>query len=466
MSERKRRKSTATDARRLRGYVDDLLGISGAISAHSALKHKSRAPPLPLRPVAARERAQQGPPSATSRTRRPAPEPPQSLFSMAAAKSTRATASGGGDDDDRAAADARDSWRRTLLATAAELGADSDAQDRSGRLLRRVDALAATVAVQQAQVSQLSSEIVVNERVEAQLEREEREWEEKMQVREQRVAELEVELRALQEAKNASHEHGAGGSRQSENNHQHSSGRDDDDEDEVQEEEDGKDDDEEDNASARHNAEIREALALRSEEKRDIKAALASLLRKHQQRQFQRAPESDASATGPSERERALTLELHELQAEKDALQRQIIASEEEQEERDEHSAELPELKARVVATKQRCDEAHERLASAKHALARLKLKLKHMVDVQLLTAGDTNPSTLREEAVILHLLYAHEGEMGVNELKLETGAAMAAHGKPSASGAVIRALYSLVANGVVQIDRSYGNGLVTSLLV
>jgi len=98
--------------------------------------------------------------------------------------------------------------------------------------------------------------------------------------------------------------------------------------------------------------------------------------------------------------------------------------------------------------------------------LARLKHKMKHMVDVQLLTARDTSPPTLREEAVLLHLLYEHAGELGVNELKQQTAAVMQEHSKSPNSAAVIRALYSLVANGVVQIDRSYGNGLVTSLLV
>lgn len=457
MSERKRRKTT--DARRLRGYADDLRGISSAISAQCAFPHQSRQSALPLRTTSATHsnsrQPQPQPQAASTRARRPPAEPPRSLFSVVSATVALAAGAGAGVP----APGARDSWRQALLAAAAELGADGDAQERCGRLLRRMDALTATVSVQQEQLKQLSSEIVVNERVEAQLEREEREWEEKMQVREQRVAELEVELKALQEVNDASF------------NAEFKERDDGDDGDDSRQDtaDDGDDAEEDDDAeeeqeAAARNVELREALALRMEERRDIQAALASLQRKKQQRGF--SADRAQAQSAPSDHERALLQELQELQDEKDALQRQIIASEEEQEENDEHSAELPRLKARVAEKKRGRADEQERLDAARHALTRLKNKMRHMVDVQILTAGDTIPSTLREEAVILHLLYAHEGEMGVNELKLETGAAMAAHGKPSSSGAVIRALYSLVANGVVQIDRSYGNGLVTSLLV
>lgn len=322
-------------------------------------------------------------------------------------------------------------------------------EDRCGRLLRRYDSLAATVDMFQDKVKRLSNEIFLNERVESQLEREEKEWEEKMQVREQRVAELEVELKMLQESNEAAFSAGDDGE----------DSQDDDDRDNG---DNGSDDEEE---SAR-NLQLREALALRMEEKRDIQAAIESLKRKKQQRSLSTDRLRGQSELSPSERERELMQELQELQEEKDTLQLQIIASEEEQEEQDEHSAEIPSLKADIAERKLQRTAEQERLDKVKHSLGRLKAKMKHMVDIQILTARDTSPSTLREEAVILHLLYEHEGEMGVNELKQETGAVMTSHGKPSSNGVIIRALYSLVANGVVQIDRSYGNGLVTSLLV
>lgn len=327
---------------------------------------------------------------------------------------------------------------------------DIEVEDRCGRLLRRYDSLAASVDMFQDKVKRLSNEILLNERVESQLEREEKEWEDKMQVREQRVAELEVELKTLQESNEAELNAGDAGE-----DSQDDEDRDDDD-----------DDDSEDEEESARNIQLREALALRMEEKRDIQAAIESLKRKKQQRSHSTDRSRGQSLSSPSERERELMQELQELQEEKDTLQLQIIASEEEQEEQDEHSAEIPSLKGDISKRKLQCTDEQERLDKVKHSLSRLKAKMKHMVDVQILTARDTSPSTLREEAVILHLLYEHEGEMGVNELKQETGAVMTSHGKPSSNGVIIRALYSLVANGVVQIDRSYGNGLVTSLLV
>ncbi|KAE8984597.1 hypothetical protein PR003_g33482, partial [Phytophthora rubi] len=126
----------------------------------------------------------------------------------------------------------------------------------------------------------------------------------------------------------------------------------------------------------------------------------------------------------------------------------------------------LPALKDELQRAKAERAQVQTQLDSLRLELARRKRKMRHMVDVQLLTARDTNPPTLREEAVLLHLLYGHEGEMGVNELKQEASEVLQEHAKPNGNGVVIRALYSLVANGLVQIDRSYGNGLVTSLLV
>uniref|UniRef100_K3WXU4 Uncharacterized protein n=1 Tax=Globisporangium ultimum (strain ATCC 200006 / CBS 805.95 / DAOM BR144) TaxID=431595 RepID=K3WXU4_GLOUD len=302
-----------------------------------------------------------------------------------------------------------------------------------------------------------SNEILLNERVESQLEREEKEWEEKMQTREQRVAELEVELKAFQEGDDAV---------LSSENHDEDAG---DISTEEKEDQDDVSDDEasEGNDQASKAMEMREALALRMEEKRDIDAAIRSLKRKKRQRSFQaeqRAQEGESLPT--SENERELLQELLKLREKKDALQLQIITSEEENELLDGHQADISKLKAAIGENKEQRVAAQDRLEEVKHALNRLKAKMKHMVDVQILTARDTIPSTLREEAVILHLLYQHEGEMGVNELKQETAEILASHGKASSNGMTIRALYSLVANGVVQIDRSYGNGLVTSLLV
>ncbi|GMF12502.1 unnamed protein product [Phytophthora lilii] len=198
----------------------------------------------------------------------------------------------------------------------------------------------------------------------------------------------------------------------------------------------------------------------RAEERRDIQAAVDSLQRKRARRRLSpAAQQADAAAA-------ARRQVLRELRDEKEALQRAIIAAEEREEQQAENAADLPAPKAALAEAKQRRAREQANVDALRLELARRKRKMRHMVDVQLLTARDTNPPTLREEAVLLHLLYEREGEMGVNELKQEASAVLQAHGKPSGNGVVIRALYSLVANGVVQIDRSFGNGLVTSLLV
>ncbi|KAE9290592.1 hypothetical protein PF008_g25556 [Phytophthora fragariae] len=230
-------------------------------------------------------------------------------------------------------------------------------------------------------------------------------------------------------------------------------------------------------------AELREVLALRAEEKRDIQAAIESLQRKRvrrsaalaeQRKQQQQEETENVEAAAARQRvlaelrdeKEALRDEKEALRDEKEALQRDIIAAEELEEKLEENVRDLPALKDELQRAKAERAQVRTQLDSLRLELARRKRKMRHMVDVQLPTARDTNPPTLREEAVLLHLLYGHEGEMGVNELKQEASAVLQEHAKPNGNGVVIRALYSLVANGLVQIDRSYGNGLVTSLLV
>eukprot|EP00644_Phytophthora_capsici_P018465 jgi/Phyca11/511533/fgenesh2_kg.PHYCAscaffold_87_\ len=279
----------------------------------------------------------------------------------------------------------------------------------------------------------------MQDRVESQLAQEESAWEQQMQKREQLVAEKEVELQALRE----------------------------------EEVEEGEDDDEEEEQeqSQVETAELQEAVALREEEKRDIQAAIDSLQRKKARRaaalaEERKKREAENVDTEADAAAAAREQVLRELREEKETLQRQIIAAEETEENLEENIRDLPVLKEELAAAKCERTQVQTQVDSLRLELARQKRKMRHMVDVQLLTARDTNPPTLREEAVLLHLLYEHEGEMGVNELKQEASTVLKDHGKPNGHGVVIRALYSLVANGVVQIDRSYGNGLVTSLLV
>lgn len=118
MTERKRRKGA--DARRLHGYVDDLLGISDAI-AQCAFPHKTPRPALAMRtagPVTTPERSGIPQPArptsarAQQRSLQKTLEPPKTLFSVVSASAYAAKAN---------ASVNRETWKETLLKTAKEL---------------------------------------------------------------------------------------------------------------------------------------------------------------------------------------------------------------------------------------------------------------------------------------------------------------------------------------------------------
>uniref|UniRef100_M4BMG4 Uncharacterized protein n=1 Tax=Hyaloperonospora arabidopsidis (strain Emoy2) TaxID=559515 RepID=M4BMG4_HYAAE len=352
-------------------------------------------------------------------------------------------------------------WQTTLHRLGLEIlekTGSKEALERCERLTRRFEALSDSLRLCQEKLRRVGDDVVLQDRVEKQLAQEEEAWEQQMQVREQRVAEREVELQALKE-ENAAAASTAIGSNEEE-------------EEEIEEgERDDGDGDEDEQGQMAEIAELREALALRLEEKRDIEAAVSSLQRKKarqsavvaEQKNKEREQSIDVQAeVAAAAREQVL----RELREEKETLQRAIIEADEMEERTDENVRDLPALKEELAEVKRKKTEIQTCVDSLRLELARQKRKMRYMVDVQLLTARDTNPPTLREEAVLLHLLYEHEGEMGVNELKQEASKLLEDHGRPNGNGVVIRALYSLVANGLVQIDRSHGNGLVTLLLV
>ncbi|KAG1690144.1 hypothetical protein DVH05_028352 [Phytophthora capsici] len=424
MSERKRRQED--DAHRLELCADDLRELGASIGS-CLFRKPSTLVSVPLRAS-----------SSTSKRHKPASKTTSissdSLYSLVSSSAYAAKTNASGDQD---------AWKKTLHRLALEIAENSGSQDsieRYERLLRRFEALSDSVRLFQDKVRSSGDEVAMQDRVESQLAQEESAWEQQMQKREQLVAEKEVELQALREE-------------------------------EVEEEGEDDDEEEEQEQSQVETAELQEAVALREEEKRDIQAAIDSLQRKKARRaaalaEERKKREAENVDTEADAAAAAREQVLRELREEKETLQRQIIAAEETEENLEENIRDLPVLKEELAAAKCERTQVQTQVDSLRLELARQKRKMRHMVDVQLLTARDTNPPTLREEAVLLHLLYEHEGEMGVNELKQEASTVLKDHGKPNGHGVVIRALYSLVANGVVQIDRSYGNGLVTSLLV
>jgi chromosome segregation ATPase len=310
---------------------------------------------------------------------------------------------------------------------------DTDADDRCSRLMRRYDSLVGTVNFYEAKLKQQSSDVVLTEKVQSRLEQEETAWEQAMEEREVRVAQLKVELRELQQ--------------------------------DGEDEDEQKDDAEADmvmesEVAAIENQGLREALALRMEEKRDIEAAIQALRRKKRQRG------GPASSTTIEAEASPLHDELARLMAEKEELQAAIYSMEAEQEQAEAEQQGVAALKETLEQRKLERQKLQDELDRQRHFLTRVKAKMTHMVDVQLLAARDTNPPTISEEMVILHLLYQHAGEMEMSELKKATTEMLATYGKETSSGAVVRALYSLVASLAVHIDRTMGNGVVTSLLV
>ncbi|CAI5714772.1 unnamed protein product [Hyaloperonospora brassicae] len=456
MSDRKRQRVDAA-ARRLQLCADDLRHMSSSLascqfrqpSAHTSI-------PLPASRSAPKPRKASIP--------KPSSPCSLSLYSVVSSATYAAKTS---------ASEHEKTWQMTLHRLGLEIlekTGSREALERGERLTRRFEALSDSVQLCQEKLKRVGDDVALQDRVEKQLAQEEEAWEQQMQVREQRVAEREVELQALKEENAAA----AAGTTGGENDTEKEEGDDDDEDgddgddgdevlDEVQ--------DQDEQVKLAELAELREALALRLEEKRDIEAAVSSLQRKKARRSAAVA-EHKSKGRGQSidvEAEVAAAAReqvLRELREEKEMLQREIIAAEEMEERMDENVRDLPALKEELAEVKRKKAEVQTCVDSLRLELARQKRKMRYMVDVQLLTARDTNPPTLREEAVLLHLLYEHEGEMGVNELKQEASKLLEDHGKPNGNGVVIRALYSLVANGLVQIDRSHGNGLVTLLLV
>uniref|UniRef100_A0AAV1TA35 Uncharacterized protein n=1 Tax=Peronospora matthiolae TaxID=2874970 RepID=A0AAV1TA35_9STRA len=445
MSDRKRQRINA-DARRLELCADDLRQIGSSLSSRQfrqPMAHTS----IPLQ-------ASRSLPKPRNALKSQSASPPSlSLYSIVSSSVYAAKTS---------ASDHENTWQTTLHRLGLEIlekTGSKEALERCERLTRRFEALSDSLRLCQEKLRRVGNDVVLQDRVEKQLAQEEEAWEQQMQVREQRVAEREVELQALKE-ENAAAAAAA-------------IGRDEEEEEVEEGERDDGDGDEDEQGQMAEIAELREVLALRLEEKRDIEAAVSSLQRKKarqgavaaEQKNREREQSIDVQAevvAAAAAREQVL----RELIEEKETLQRAIIAADEMEERTDENVRDLPALKEELAEVKRKKTEIQTCVDSLRLELARQKRKMRYMVDVQLLTARDTNPPTLREEVVLLHLLYEHEGEMGVNELKQEASKLLEDHGRPHGNGVVIRALYSLVANGLVQIDRSHGNGLVTLLLV
>ncbi|KAJ0400534.1 hypothetical protein P43SY_008397 [Pythium insidiosum] len=401
-TDRKRRKVEDSALSRLAASVKDVKQLSDALST-LVQRQSSQTGSRPLRVVSHPASDGHAPPSQKNRS--------TSLVSLVPA-SALASSSGSGSDRK-----SESDWQQRL---ARLVEGDADASAQYTRLARRYESLAATVRHLEARVKQ-HSDAGVRDRVEAQLEKEEQAWEADMQTRERQVAALETELRTI---------------------------RQDGDADELEEDEEEEDEEEADEGELPEAAEqqaLLETLALRKEEQRDIEAAIGSLRRAAAvATKRHRPPVSDGH--GPTSGAWA------ELASEKAALEAAILSMEREQERAEAERGDVARLKQSLKEHAVEKRQVQAVLEAHRARLTRLKDKMRRMV-----------AHTSTTEAVLLQLLFENAGEMAVAELKAE--AAQRLQGSEN-SGAVVRALYSLVAHGVVQIDRSVGSGLVTSLLV
>ncbi|RHY17501.1 hypothetical protein DYB28_001763 [Aphanomyces astaci] len=185
---------------------------------------------------------------------------------------------------------------------------------------------------------------------------------------------------------------------------------------------------------------LREVLLLRDEEKGDLVAAIASLKRKH-------ADRVNAQTFGDA----ASDDTLHELKATRTRLRESILSLTPSAAATDNNGEARIEEDAAALST--RLQRAHDALASHEANAALLKTHMRTLVQIKA--------SERHVAAVLLHVLFEHDGEWTKNDLQTQVAAIVGVD-----ESIVIRALYSLVASGLVRLDRSHALGLVTSLLV
>nr|CCA16618.1 AlNc14C23G2375 [Albugo laibachii Nc14] len=97
------------------------------------------------------------------------------------------------------------------------------------------------------------------------------------------------------------------------------------------------------------------------------------------------------------------------------------------------------------------------------------KTKILENLKCRLRSIIESHWDMLDESSIkscILNSLYLHSGQISMDKLKENTRKAMNSRNRPCNPEEITRALYSLVAHDIIQIDRSRGEGLVTLLLM
>ncbi|KAG9402029.1 hypothetical protein AC1031_007724 [Aphanomyces cochlioides] len=184
----------------------------------------------------------------------------------------------------------------------------------------------------------------------------------------------------------------------------------------------------------RETQKLHDVLMLRAEEKQDLLAAIDAMKRTHADRVLRQ------SASEPSQ-------ELKELKRKRDSLRASIL------ELTPSHNEEQAPLEEEAMNLSKMLKRTQETLEKHEADAAQLKVQMRKLVDV---TAASRHVA-----AVILQVLFDHDGEWTKPELQAQVASVTGID-----ETQVVRALYSLLAAGLVHLDRSHAEGLVTSLLV
>ncbi|CCI46787.1 unnamed protein product [Albugo candida] len=299
---------------------------------------------------------------------------------------------------------------------------DIEERDSSDRILRRYRSLRSTIAKLREKSKKLAAEAEsVNDNVEKKLEEQEIDWEKEMKVKGEQIERLKAIL--ADETKSPC----VSPSANSEKSHL---------DDEIQV--------------------LEEAINLRQRELRDLHAATKSV---KTERECKRKRENLEALLSSSPRKQAHP-DVRKLCAELKLM----LARKKPHETK---TGEVTRKKAKKSSGTESTDQCAElgavrtELVARKRILANLISRLRSIVE-----SNWDMEEVSSIKSCILNSLYLHSGQINMAELKEKATKAMDAKNRVCSSEEITRALYSLVAHDIIQIDRSQRDGLVTLLLL
>jgi len=194
---------------------------------------------------------------------------------------------------------------------------------------------------------------------------------------------------------------------------------------------------------------LKEILHLRAEEKRDMVAALNSVRNKRETMNLRDAAHSPtnefkASADLASE-------EIATLKRKRDELKATIVNTPEN------YSSHTGNFKNEIDTKRSKLKRVQLELKQQREVAEEIRKNIRKAITSKI--AHKSNGGNT-EAAYILDMLLENQGEMVMNDLKSKFFEEFGTTANP------VRVVYSLVANGLIQISQSYADGIVTCLLI